>query len=89
RAPDGLKADSFVDDDHGGAVLATDHLLDLGHTRIAVIGDSAGIPTSRNRLAGYRESLQASGIEFDEALVALGVLDREDARVALTDLTAL
>ncbi|OZF45448.1 LacI family DNA-binding transcriptional regulator [Rhodococcus sp. 14-1411-2a] len=89
RAPDGLKADSFVDDDHGGAVLATDHLLRLGHTRIAVIGDSANIPTSRNRLEGYRESLQTEGIEFDESLVALGVMGRDDARNALTALTAL
>lgn len=89
RAPDGLKTDSFVDDDHGGAVLATDHLLDLGHTRIAIIGDSARIPTSRNRLDGYRESLEGHGIAFDDALVSLGVQNRDDARAALTELTDL
>ncbi|AYJ50460.1 LacI family DNA-binding transcriptional regulator [Rhodococcus sp. P1Y] len=89
RAPDGLKTDSFVDDDHGGAVLAVAHLLDLGHTRIAIIGDSAGIPTSRNRLDGYREALASRGIAFDDALVALGVQNRDDAGSALAELMAL
>lgn len=89
RAPAGLTADSFVDDDLGGAVMATEHLIGLGHTRIAIIGDSASIPTSRNRLAGYRNSLQRAGVEYDDSLVALGVLDRQDAAAALMRLMAL
>lgn len=89
RSPDGLKTDSFVDDDHGGAVLATDHLLSSGHRRIAIIGDNAGIPTSRNRLEGYRDSLAGHCLAFDEDLVSLGVQDRNDARTALSVLMAL
>jgi LacI family transcriptional regulator len=89
RAPTGISADSFVDDDHGGAVTATDHLVARGHRRIAFIGDSAEIPTTRNRLAGYRDALKAHGIALDDALVVTGVFDRDDARVVLSSLTAL
>ncbi|GGG00010.1 LacI family transcriptional regulator [Rhodococcoides trifolii] len=89
RAPDGLTADSFVDDDLSGAVMATEHLMELGHTRIAIIGDSASIPTSRNRLEGYRDALERGRIDFDESLVVLGVLSRDDAAAALRRLMAL
>lgn len=61
-----------VPDNTGGARRATEHLLELGHERIAFIDGPAGLETSRERLAGYREALEAGGLSFDESLVARG-----------------
>lgn len=43
-----------------GAVSATDHLLALGHRRIAVIGGSPRKLCSEARIAGYRAALAAA-----------------------------
>ncbi|MHA0042443.1 LacI family DNA-binding transcriptional regulator [Deinococcus sp. PEB2-63] len=55
-----------------GAFLATTHLLQLGHRRIAHV---AGIPSQRDavdRLEGYRLALAEAGVPFDPALVFEG-----------------
>jgi DNA-binding LacI/PurR family transcriptional regulator len=58
-------------DNRLGARLATDHLVSLGHTRIAhITGAPARI--SDERIAGYLEALQRAGIAPDPALVAQG-----------------
>ncbi|MBT2533376.1 LacI family DNA-binding transcriptional regulator [Arthrobacter sp. ISL-48] len=51
---------------------ATEHLLDLGRTRIAVVGAHQGevIGSAGLRLRGYREALQARGIPYDDGIVA-------------------
>jgi len=55
-----------------GGGLATRHLLDLGHRRIAVIGGPPETLCSRARLSGYREALAHAGVRPDEALVRSG-----------------
>lgn len=59
-------------DNIGGAGSATEHLLALGHERIAFIDGPAGLISSQERLSGYREALEAAGIEFDQRLVEAG-----------------
>jgi LacI family transcriptional regulator len=86
RAPNRVRADSFVEDDHAGAYLATEHLIGHGHQRIAFLGDTIDIPTTSNRSAGYRAALAAHHITFDPALVALGAMDRVGAAAALARL---
>ncbi len=83
RAPTGVVADSFTDDDLGGARLATADLIGHGHRRIAFVGDRLSLPTTSRRLDGYRQALGAAGLAFDPDLVALGVSDRTSARAAL------
>ncbi|MCU1404235.1 MAG: LacI family transcriptional regulator [Glaciihabitans sp.] len=83
RAPTKLAADSFVEDDHGGAKMATTHLLGHGHRRVAFIGDSLAIPTTQNRLAGYKLALADAGIDFDPSLVTFGASDRAGATNAV------
>lgn len=59
-------------DNEGGARLAVDHLLDLGHRRIACIMNAPEADTGAEapeRLAGYMRSLQARGIVPDDRLV--------------------
>ncbi|MFE9628007.1 LacI family DNA-binding transcriptional regulator [Streptomyces sp. NPDC006527] len=59
-------------DNQRAAREVTEHLIALGHTRIAAIGaqDRRGTGTARLRLAGYRDALRAAGLPYDEQLVA-------------------
>ncbi len=55
--------DAAFPDDRGGARLATEHLLALGHTRIAWHSDNAGPHYSHaERLAGYQEAMSTAGL---------------------------
>lgn len=67
-----LGVNSIVPDDRYGARLAIQHLVALGHRRIAFINGPEGWDATANRLAGYQDELVASGIEFDPALVLQG-----------------
>ncbi|MCZ2840134.1 LacI family DNA-binding transcriptional regulator [Modestobacter sp. VKM Ac-2985] len=55
-----------------GGLAATDHLIELGHRRIAVIGGPEDYLCSRARIDGYRAALDRAGIPFDPALVRHG-----------------
>ncbi|MDQ1579757.1 MAG: LacI family transcriptional regulator [Microbacteriaceae bacterium] len=72
REPTNLSADSFVEDDRGGAREATAHLLERGHERIAFMGDSDHIVTTKLRIAGYRDALADAGLTPDDDLIAMG-----------------
>jgi DNA-binding LacI/PurR family transcriptional regulator len=54
------------------AIAATEHLLEGGRKRIAVVGvhDGEVIGSAGLRLRGYREALEAAGVPFDPALLA-------------------
>lgn len=88
REPVRLTADSFVEDDHGGARAATLHLYERGHRRIAFIGDSDGIITTRLRLQGYRDALADAGVQPDDELIALAPAP-SDTEHLVRDLLAL
>jgi DNA-binding LacI/PurR family transcriptional regulator len=60
-----------VDNWHG-ACLATSHLLELGHTRVAYVRGAADHSDDRDRLEGYQQVLAAAGVAFDPALVVQG-----------------
>jgi LacI family transcriptional regulator len=89
RAPVGLSADMFADDDEAGGYTATKHLIEHGHRRIAYVGDIIELSTEANRLAGYRRALTEAGIELDDALVVSHVDDREAVEIAMIRLIAL
>lgn len=100
----GLDLDFVGSDDRHGTLLAMEHLIGLGHRRIAFLGESKLISTSSNRYGGYREALARNGLPLDPGIVysASGtrenglrgiqaVLDAHDpptAAVCFNDLTA-
>lgn len=69
RAPGGVDMDAVLVDNRRGEREAVEHLLRLGHRRIAFIGGPAILPVALERLAGYRDALTAAGVRFDPALV--------------------
>lgn len=52
-----------VVDEYEGAKMATQHLLGLGHRRIAYLLQIRDVPHLRKRSAGYRDALEEAGIE--------------------------
>jgi DNA-binding LacI/PurR family transcriptional regulator len=50
-------------DNHGGAELATRHLLELGHRQIRHISGPPDWPEAQKRLEGWRAALVAAGLE--------------------------
>lgn len=66
---------SVVIDDFAGGELATRHLIELGHRRIAFIGDTPPefrFVWSRDRTLGYFHALDQAGIEPRPELVRVG-----------------
>ena len=61
----------YLDNVAGGA-LATRHLLERGHRRIAHIAGLMRITDARDRLTGYRQALAENDLPFEESLVAEG-----------------
>lgn len=61
-----------------GGLMATRHLLELGHRRIGVITGPDDMMCSRARVSGYRAALDEVGIQFDRALVVPGAFHYSD-----------
>jgi LacI family transcriptional regulator len=73
----GIKAASVVVDNFGGMERAVQHLISLGHRRIAFVSGSEDILTTRERLRGYRAALQANGLSEDAGLLRLKSYDQQ------------
>ena len=56
-------------DDLTGAQLATEHLIDLGHQRIACFTGPTFSPWAQERYEGYRRTLINAGLEAEEKLI--------------------
>jgi LacI family transcriptional regulator len=69
RHPD---VDSMWWDDAEGARSATEHLIELGHTRIGYISSHPWSYNSEPRLRGYRQALETAGLRFEPDLVVSG-----------------
>lgn len=55
-------------DDTRAAAMAVEHLIELGHRRIAHLAGPAEADTARRRGMGYRRALRAAGLEVDPTL---------------------
>jgi LacI family transcriptional regulator len=56
-------------DNRAGGMLATQHLLKLGHKRIAFLFPATDLPCFHDRYEGYCLALREAGLEPDPALV--------------------
>ncbi|MYV04577.1 MULTISPECIES: ribose utilization transcriptional repressor RbsR [Furfurilactobacillus] len=63
------EGDRIIVDDERGGELATSHLIEAGHQKIAVVLPDRPSQNVRLRLAGYRSALVRHGIVFDDELV--------------------
>ncbi len=80
-------------DDRWGGQIATQHLIDIGHTRIGFVGEPPNSPfgfvSSVHREEGYRRALTLAGIEPMPELVRYGAHLRSAAKQMTLDLLSM
>lgn len=75
--PPGARVSYVDNDNHGGAVAAVTHLIELGRSTVATITGPPDMPAGVTRLAAYREAIQAAGRTLDPDLEDNGEFTRE------------
>jgi LacI family transcriptional regulator len=81
-----MQSDHVVLNNRGAAMQATNYLLDLGHSRLAMMAGPDYLTNARGRTEGFREALQARGLPFDPAQVRYGNFHEHDAFEACKEL---
>ena len=78
RIPDRVPVDSVSVEDTAAAELGVDHLIAMGHRRIAIVTGPQTLKNERQRLLGYKQSLQRAGLDVDHTLIWTGNNRPED-----------
>lgn len=81
--------DAVWPDHAAGMRQGIDHLVELGHRRIALVAGKPDQRGSRVRAAAFSEHMHSLGLGSDPALLRTGVADRETGYLALTELLDL
>ena len=89
REIEGVGLDFVGSDDVQGAHLAIAHLVELGQTRIAMIGGMEDTSTGRCRHRGYREAIEKHGLRFDPDLVYMDYGTRQTGLAGIQKVLAL
>lgn len=77
-------------DNHLAAKLAVQHLLDLGHEKVACIANASPADSAApNRVLGYKEALSDAGIETDEDLICYADFDPQSGFACMQSLLEL
>lgn len=76
-------------DNETGSYLATRHLLDRGHSRIAFVGGSDASSARRDRLVGYRRALAEGGLQIERPLLVSTPVSRAGGFSGIEVLLAL
>jgi LacI family transcriptional regulator len=79
RIPQGFSGDSVCTDNFAGAFEATQHLIKLGHTRIAVLAGRTSLSTHASRLEGYRKAMSSAHLPVLDEYCRSGGMQEEDA----------
>ena len=77
---------SVTVDDVGGMKIGVEHLISLGHRRIAYIGGPSDADTARRRLAGFRVAMRGARLRAPAARVAEAPFDAEGGFRAMVEL---
>ncbi|WP_433803761.1 LacI family DNA-binding transcriptional regulator [Actinomycetospora sp. CA-084318] len=81
--------DQVGSENHAATATLTRHLVEHGHTRIALVAGLDGLTTTEERCAGFGRALDDAGVPRDPALEVSGESATEPARAAMTRLLAL
>lgn len=85
----GVNIPYIVVDDVLGAYLATQHLIDLGHRRIAHLRGVPEYPVSQNRIKGYKKALKEHNFKMDKVLIRGSDFTFESGYQAMKEFIAL
>jgi DNA-binding LacI/PurR family transcriptional regulator len=85
RIPDKVAIDSVSVEDVSAAEMGVDHLLAMGHRRIAVVTGPLSLRNEQRRLQGYEKSLKRAKLKIHDDLIWQGNLRPEDVEVICRD----
>ncbi len=89
RTIDGAGVACIVNDEALGMKLVVDHMVALGHSKIAYVGGPNHLSTGHLRNRGFRRAMRQAGITPDPDLIVLAEnFSEEPGRLAFTDLMA-
>ena len=78
--------DQVAANNRESVMTAVEHLIGLGHQRIAFIQGTAGTPSSLKRTAGFLDALNSAGLPVDDNLIIPGDYTRVGGRKAMAEL---
>jgi LacI family transcriptional regulator len=81
--------DTVILDNRLGAALAARHLLDLGHTRVAMISGPKHLSNARKRLDAFRKTLRSERIVLPNEYIEFGDFREYSGRIAAERLLSL
>jgi DNA-binding LacI/PurR family transcriptional regulator len=82
-----LKVNTVTVDDYQGGYIATQHLISLGHKRIAIISER--IKSSNKRIYGYKDAHEDFGLEIKDDYIIRTKGTIESGRKSLIELLQL
>ncbi|MCK6262959.1 substrate-binding domain-containing protein [Vibrio sp. ZSDE26] len=85
RDGNGIYPSLLIDNQMGG-YIATNHLIQLGHTDIVFVTGTMGSLDGAERFVGYKQSLENAGIEFNSNLVIDGAYESQKAFDSMSEL---
>jgi LacI family transcriptional regulator len=80
RIPRGITRAGVSTDNVEAGFRATNHLIELGHRRIAFITGQLGLSPHYGRLEGFRKAMQAKGLPISDEFLREGDLEVETGR---------
>ena len=86
RPPTGARVSHVDNDNRGGGMLATQHLIQIGRQRVATISGPPDMGAAIDRFEGYRDALHGAGVAFDASLGATGDFTEESGALAMRQL---
>jgi LacI family transcriptional regulator len=81
--------DTVILDNQLGAALATRHLVELGHRRVAMISGPRHLSNARKRLDAFRKTLRSARIIVPNEYLEFGDFREQSGRVAAERLLSL
>lgn len=83
-----LRADTVQPDNTDGGRQIAEHVLGLGHRRLAILSGSRELTTVADRLVGIHDAMRAAGVEPDGVPVIEEEFTRSGGRVGATRILA-
>ncbi|MDF2700371.1 MAG: LacI family transcriptional regulator [Haloplasmataceae bacterium] len=86
RVFDAFSIDKVYFNNQLGGYLATKHLINNGHKRIACITGPKGTKSSEERLSGFYKAMEESHLQVDELLIVEGNYHFESGAIKMSQL---
>ena len=80
RDVDSLSLHTVITDDFYGGTIAAEHLIGLGHRKLAVLAENLKVSSSRERVRGFKSALLEANIPFDDTNVVACDYKIEDGK---------